>query len=162
MHHADADVSFPNLDVTHLLIEQVLGERLLRIRLQLAERDVVAGTHVARRLRVGRVDLRLCNQRDDGEQRPGKSDQNVSHSYFRGQGGPWLAFVTGPTPLKRKRCTRAPVYVSVAYRLPFESVSRLWTPKNCPGWRPPSPNEVSTSSVLRSTMLMCSFTPLAM
>ena len=41
-------------------------------------------------------------------------------------------------------------------------VSRLWTPKNCPGCRPPSPKLVTTSSVLRSTTLMCSFTPLAM
>ena len=73
------------------------------------ERNVIARAHVARRLRVSRVDLGLRDESGDGEQCPADSDHKCLHSYFRGQGGPWLAFVTDPTPLKRKRCTRAPV-----------------------------------------------------
>src|SRR6185503_2227943 len=126
MHHPDADVRLADLDVAHLLIEEVLGESLLRVRLQLAERDVVSRAHVAGRLRVSRVDLRLRDEPDDGEHRAGTSNQNALHDvltvrlktdttyYFFGQGGPCTFLVTGPTPLKTNRCTRAPVYVSVA------------------------------------------------
>jgi hypothetical protein len=36
--------------------------------------------------------------------------------------------------------------------LPFESVAMLWTAKNCPGWRPPSPKLVRISIVARRMM----------
>src|SRR5262245_57251643 len=80
MHHADADVRLADLDVAHLLIGELLGDRFLRVRLQLAQRNVGPGTHVARRLRIGGVDLRLREEAADGEQSPRESDQNAFHS----------------------------------------------------------------------------------
>jgi hypothetical protein len=52
MDDADADVRLADVDVARLLVDQVLGDRLRRVRLDLRSRDLGAGTHLARRLRI--------------------------------------------------------------------------------------------------------------
>src|SRR5439155_10394140 len=51
--HADADVSFPELNIPYLLIDQLLGDGFFRVALKLRERNVCPRTHIAGRLRVG-------------------------------------------------------------------------------------------------------------
>src|SRR4029434_6708440 len=102
MHHADADVRLADLDVPHLLIAQLLIDRLLRVGLKLAERDVIARAHVALGLRIGGVDLGLRDQAGDAAGDARQSKKNLFHDrlsppaewarraldYLRGQGTP--------------------------------------------------------------------------
>src|SRR6185369_3476590 len=56
---ADADPGLADVDRAHLLIDQLLFDRLLRVGLQFLGGNVRRRAHVARRLRIGGVDLRL-------------------------------------------------------------------------------------------------------
>src|ERR1700735_1814430 len=56
MDHADADPRFPDIDVAHLLIDQLLSDGLLRVALKLGRRNIGPRTHDAGRLRIGRID----------------------------------------------------------------------------------------------------------
>src|SRR5262245_18953512 len=85
MHHADADVRLADVDVPDLLIYQLLLNRFLRVGLQLTERDVGSRAHVACRLRVGGVDLRLGDERSDGAERARNSDQDSCHRGLTGR-----------------------------------------------------------------------------
>src|SRR4029453_19134707 len=79
MHHADPDVRLADLDVPHLLIDQLLRDRLLRVGLKLAERNVVARAHVARGLRIGGVDLGLRHEADHATRDASESEKNLFH-----------------------------------------------------------------------------------
>ena len=77
--HTDADVSLSDLDVSHLLIEQPLGQGFLRIGFKLRERDECPRTHVAGWLRVGGINFPLCHQHSGDTRGGGKSQQKVFH-----------------------------------------------------------------------------------
>lgn len=85
MNHSDADIGLADIDIPHLLIEQLLGECLLRIGLEFADRDVGAGAHRAGRLRIGRVDpgLRL-GLRLDPDQQARQRRQNPNEPFHEG------------------------------------------------------------------------------
>jgi hypothetical protein len=66
-------VRLADVDVPDLLVDQLLGDRLLRISLELGERDERARSHVARGVGIGRVyflRLRLprCGEANGGDQ----------------------------------------------------------------------------------------------
>src|SRR5262245_28422805 len=83
MHHADADMRLTDLDVAHLLIDEVLLNRFLPIGFQLRHRDVGTGAHVAARFGIWIVCLR--RQRHDRRHRSEYADQHPSHiSSLRG------------------------------------------------------------------------------
>jgi hypothetical protein len=49
MDHADADVSLSDFNISHLLIEEILGNGFLGVCLELRNRDVRSRTQVAGR-----------------------------------------------------------------------------------------------------------------
>src|SRR5215208_3172055 len=79
MHHADADVRLADLDIAYLLIQELFFEGLLCVRLQFGERDVIAGAHVARRLRIGWIDLGLCDNDHGHEGHETERKQHLLH-----------------------------------------------------------------------------------
>ena len=73
--HADADMSLSDLDIPHLLIGQFLRDGFLCVRLELGQRNVRPGTHVAGRLGIGRIHFSLRDQRHHDKRRRGQRKQ---------------------------------------------------------------------------------------
>src|SRR5262249_23146541 len=58
------DIGLADIDVTHLLIDPSLGNRLLDVGIDLIDRDVGSRTHLACRLRVGGLGVERGRERD--------------------------------------------------------------------------------------------------
>jgi hypothetical protein len=53
--HADADMRLADIDIPHLLVEQLFRKRLLGVALEFAQGNVGPGAHDAGRLGVGGI-----------------------------------------------------------------------------------------------------------
>ena len=88
MDHADADVGLADVDVAHLLVEELLGDRLLRVSIEFRCRDVGARAHEAGGLRVGGI--HLLGKRGEGGEGCGEGEGDRLH------GGSSPGIVAGP------------------------------------------------------------------
>ena len=76
MHDANANVRLADVDVAHLLVGPLLGNRLLDVGLQFVERNVCPRAHLARGLRVSLLRAERGNQANGGRQ----TQNHASHS----------------------------------------------------------------------------------
>src|ERR1700722_1144066 len=85
MDHADADPRLADVDVAHLLVDQLLGDGFLGIALKLAGRNIGPRTHDAGRLRVGRIDAnRLLGDNSRADRKAQSGHKAQSHSLHYG------------------------------------------------------------------------------